>query len=165
MRHRVKDLIVQIGASHVAYLSDLCVVTEENFDTRLMDVFKQSGADFVDLPIRNQPNAKAGCFWAVTKKFWLDLECTIQCPDYYHFYADTETAMYAQESGRYAVASNLGVELHHVNTGLAKPDQTHSASRSHKKWDDEVWRERQAREFLWGRSFRLVRKGDKPWHS
>lgn len=79
----------------------------------------------------------------------------LYCPDYWHFYADTELGLYAKEEGKFIFAEEARLELVHPNTGAA-PDYTYRMSRVFFKEDTILWRERQSRGWLWGRNFELL---------
>jgi hypothetical protein len=78
------------------------------------------------------------------------------CPDYHHFYGDTELGLYAKSLRRFKYAKDARIVHNHPAYSSNEPDATHAASRSHKDQDKNTWAARQARGLLWGREFTRV---------
>lgn len=155
----------QKEVSAVVYLADHCIVGE-GFGDALLSAFEAfpDGDVLVDIPIRNVASAKAGCFWAAGRAFVERFEnMQIQCPDYYHFYADTELALYASRIGKLGTCA-IGVDIQHPNASNRMPDATHAASRTYLTHDANTWERRRARYLLWGESFERVHCA-LPWES
>jgi len=85
---------------------------------------------------------------------FVDRQC--HCPDYDHFYSDTELGLYAQGEGRFQYAEGAKVFTYHPNVGNVEADATHVASRVHRATDDAMWRARRERGLLWGKTFELL---------
>lgn len=103
------------------------------------------------------PGVREYSFMALSRKFrerFPSGQC--YCPDYWHFYADTELGMYANEVARFYLSPAARVTTHHPNAKNAKRDDTYAASRMFKRDDDGVWSTRRARDLLWGKTFERV---------
>jgi hypothetical protein len=81
----------------------------------------------------------------------------VRCPDYWHFHADTEMGEHAQEIGLYYRAEDCQVTHHHPRVSDDPIDETHKASRSQRREDDETRAYRGECGYLWGRDFHRVR--------
>jgi len=119
---------------------------------------------WINIPVTNIEGTKPGCFWAITPKA-LELfpDQQVQCPDYHHFFADTELAVAAEIMGidRYA---SVGVTATHPNAKNVPKDETYKASRTHKEWDAGMWKKRTAEGLVWGPAFReLTTEEERPW--
>ena len=83
------------------------------------------------------------------------------CPDYYHFFGDTEFGEYASELGRFEFCEEARVFSHlHTSFAHALDDATHQASRRHVDYDEAARKERTKRGLLWGRTFERLYQGD-----
>ena len=75
------------------------------------------------------------------------------CPDYYHFYGDTELGLFAKHTGQYIFAEHCEVIHHHPMFSNAPKDNTHKAARLCQMQDNAMWKKRRAAGLLWGRTF------------
>jgi len=79
----------------------------------------------------------------------------VYCPDYRHYYADTEFMKYAKSVNKFTYCKEAEVEHYHpVYTG--KQDETNKVSRLSYKQDRQTASERSEKGFLWGRDFGLI---------
>jgi hypothetical protein len=157
----VNELVAQSEASIVVVLADH-IVPKPNLIEAIAAVFEEHNFEvgMVGLNIANMeplPGVREYCFFALNGGFISHFpDRQIFCPDYYHFYGDTELGMFATEVGTFYFAEEARIDTHHVNTGLADPDATWHASRSRKKEDQATFERRQAAGLLWGRTFERV---------
>lgn len=110
----------------------------------------------------NQVNIPNGCksaFGLIGRKFadrFPDKQCF--CPDYIHFYVDTEVGQYAQEVKRFKFCEEAKLIHYHPSVCSEMIDQTHITLRNRSKQrDDETWQKRQRKGLLWGRTFDRVK--------
>jgi hypothetical protein len=82
------------------------------------------------------------------------------CPDYSSFHADAELGLFARECGRFVFAGDARLTHHHPAHG-GEADETHAVVRvpAVVQKDRDVWNNRQAAGYLWGRNFKLVGRG------
>jgi hypothetical protein len=158
----VKHAFDECGVDWVVYLADYCRLGagfEYDFLTRTDWI---THPFMFGIPILNLPTAQPTCFWALNKEFSeLFPDKQVQCPEYYHFYADTELGAFAKENEMLSMFDN-GVTILHPNAKNAPSDSTHQASRVFKEYDKEVYIERQNKDLLWGKTDELT--GRKfPW--
>lgn len=79
------------------------------------------------------------------------------CPEYYRFYVDTEMGEYAKETGKFVFCADAKLQHFHPDAPGGVLDKTHYANRGEKQvWDNEIWKARQAKGYLWGRNFNTV---------
>jgi len=74
------------------------------------------------------------------------------CPEYYRFYVDTEMGEYAKRVRRFRFAKTARMQHFHPDSPGSGPyDSTHHANRGERQiWDNEIWKARQAKGYLWG---------------
>lgn len=85
----------------------------------------------------------------------------IFCPDYYHFFGDTELGEFANSLGVFHYLPKATIKTYHPNAGNAPRDLTNVLSRCKAKEDREIRKLRQKKELLWGSSFeRVAEYGD-----
>lgn len=155
----VNELVAQSEAAIVVVLADH-IVPHPDFIFEIVKSVWADGDCMIGLNIANMeplPGVREYCFFAVGRKFIERFpNRQILCPDYYHFYGDTELGRFATEVGAFYFAKDARIDTHHVNTGLAEPDDTWHASRSRKREDQATFERRQAAGLLWGRTFDRV---------
>jgi len=79
------------------------------------------------------------------------------CPEYYRFYVDTEMGMYSKLVNKFAFCEEARMQHFHPNAPGGTLDDTHYANRGEKqKWDNEIWKARQAKGYLWGKDLNIV---------
>jgi hypothetical protein len=153
-------------ADGLVILADHLVV-DENLGTNIANMFEQAfeGSLFgvVGLNIENMeplPGVREYCFMAFGKEFLRYFTEQDQpgpfCPEYYHFFADTECGEFAVERGCFAFARDARVTTYSMNAGYAQRDDTYRASRSRIDYDRRTREQRQKQGMLWGRNFDLV---------
>ncbi len=155
--------IVIMAADHLEFRPSCLEVVRAGFARHFPDLDGVMGLNMCNLP------RKAGIteysFIAVGRKF---IERFYQegrfqglfCPDYYHFYGDTEFGQLAARLERFLYDERAEVFTWHPNANNAPRDKTYSASRSRKAYDDEIWKKRREANLYWGETF--VRVSDAP---
>lgn len=128
----------------------------------IVDTFTDSGG--LDLMVgMNQTNIPdvRNCtefaFFGVGRSFCLRYpNQQIFCPDYHHFYGDTELGLGARYFERFKFCSDARLIHHHPAYSKDAIDDTHNKSRQHQKNDVAKWEARQAAGLLWGPSLSLL---------
>ena len=147
--------IVVVLADHVV-LENGCV---ENMVESFQMLFPSLDG-MIGLNISNMPSlqgVREYCFFALGKEFLNRFPLgRIFCPDYYHFYGDTELGEYAVKENVFFFDEYAKVFTHHPNAGNAKRDATNKTSRILTHVDDSMRKKRQELGWLWGKSFDLV---------
>lgn len=156
----VNELVAQSEASIVVVLADH-IVPKPGLIQAITKAFEGNpevgmvGLNIVNMP--PAPGVREYCFFALCRPFIEHFpERQVLCPEYHHFYGDTELGRYASSVDAFYFAEDAEIETHHVNNGLANPDDTWRASRSRKKEDAAIFEKRQAKGLLWGASFERV---------
>ncbi len=156
----VNELVAQSEAEIVVVLADH-IVPKPGMIEAIVKAFGMSeqfgmvGLNIVNMP--PAPGVREYCFFALCRPFIEQFpERQVLCPDYHHFYGDTELGRYASAVDAFYFAEDAEIETHHVNNGLALQDDTWRASRSRKKEDVAIFEKRQAKGLLWGASFERV---------
>lgn len=146
----------------IVLLADYLVVRPGCFDA-IEAAFEKHFPDFdgvVGLNMENMPpnpNVAEFCFVALGSRFmdrFPERQC--HCPDYYHFYADTELGLYAKSINKFVFEEEARVFSYHPNAKNAERDSTHQASRRFKAEDMGMWNRRNAQGLLWGADFELI---------
>lgn len=151
--------IVIMAADHLEFKPQCLDVIRETFARRFPDLDGVVGLNLVNLP--HTERISEYCFLALGRKFIERFSANgeyqgVFCPEYYHFYGDTEFGVWAEKIGKFAYDERAAVFTWHPNAGNARRDRTYSASRSRKGFDDAMWRLRQAAGLYWGESFRRI---------
>lgn len=156
----VNELVAQSEASIVVVLADHIVPRPDLIEAIAKAFEGRPEVGMVGLNIVNMPPApgvREYCFFALSRTFIEHFpERQVLCPDYHHFYGDTELGRFATQAGAFAFAQDAEIETYHVNNGLAVVDGTWRASRSRRKEDAAIFEKRQANGLLWGASFERV---------
>ena len=112
----------------------------------------------------NQTNipAIANCtefaFMAVGWKFLMErFPWGVFCPDYWHFFSDTELGLYAKELDRFIFLEGAKIIHHHPSHSQDVIDDAHNAARIHKQRDVMIYEQRRKADLLWGRNFERVK--------
>lgn len=155
----VNELVAQSEASIVVVLADH-IVPKPGLIEAIVKAFEgKPEVGMVGLNIVNMPPApgvREYCFFALCRPFINYFDGQVLCPDYHHFYGDTELGRYATSVDAFVFAKDAEIETHHVNNGLAVQDDTWRASRSRKKQDADTYELRQRKGLIWGTSFERV---------
>jgi len=151
--------IVIMAADHLEFKPQCIEAIRECFTKRFPDLDGVVGLNLVNLP--HTERISEYCFLALGRKFIGRFTANgkyqgVFCPEYYHFYGDTEFGLFAEKIGKFAYDERASVFTWHPNAGNARRDRTYSASRSRKGFDDAMWRLRQAAGLYWGESFKLI---------
>ena len=151
--------IVIMAADHLEFKPQCIDVIRESFTKQFPDLDGVVGLNLVNLP--HTERISEYCFLALGRKFIGRFTADgkyqgVFCPEYYHFYGDTEFGLYAEKIGKFHYDERAAVFTWHPNAGNARRDRTYSASRSRKGFDDAMWRLRQAAGLYWGESFKLI---------
>jgi tetratricopeptide (TPR) repeat protein/SAM-dependent methyltransferase len=149
--------IVIMAADHLEFKPGCLEAIREGFAKQFPDRDGVMGLNIVNLP--HAKDISEFCFLALGRKFierfYADgVYQGVFCPEYYHFYGDTEFGLFADKIGKFHYDERAAVFTWHPNAGNANRDQTYSASRSRKGYDDAMWRRRQLAGLYWGESFR-----------
>lgn len=156
----VNELVAQSEASIVVVLADHIVPKPGLIEAVIRAFEGRPDIGMVGLNIVNMPPApgvREYCFFALCRPFINHFpERQVLCPDYHHFYGDTELGNFANGAEAFHFATDAEIETHHVNNGLADQDDTWRASRSRKKQDAETYELRQRKGLVWGKSFERV---------
>ena len=153
----VNELVAQSEAAIVVVLADHIVPKPGLIEAivRAFEVNPEAG--MTGLNIVNMPplaGVREYCFFALSRPFIDHFPGRqVLCPDYHHFYADSELGRYASAAGLFVYAQDAEIETWHVNNGLAEKDETWKASRARKHEDAATWERRQAAGLIWGTSF------------
>ena len=78
------------------------------------------------------------------------------CPDYWHYFGDTEFGNYLKDTGRFVYGWDAGVYSYHPQYGTADKDSTYQVSSNCFRGDEKTWLVRQGQGWLWGRDFNRV---------
>lgn len=158
----VNEMVARSDAEIVVVLADH-IVPDKDFLVHVAIAFEDRFPDLdglVGLKIANMdplPGVREYCFFAAGRKFIERFpDAQLFCPDYYHFYADTELGRGANEAGAFYFAEEARINTFQVNNGRADIDATWRASRSRKKEDDAQNARRRENGLLWGRTFDRV---------
>jgi hypothetical protein len=91
-------------------------------------------------------------------KFFVDLFPLKQvfCPEYFRFYIDTELEKYATSISKFTFSESSKLIHLHPSFGSSQKDETHTYVRQWLKKDQEIYKERVKRGYLWGKNFNLV---------
>lgn len=151
--------IVIMAADHLEFKPECIAVVRECFEKQFPDLDGVVGLNLCNLP--HLERITEYCFLALGRKFIERFTVDgkyqgVFCPEYYHFYGDTEFGLFADKIGKFHYDERAAVFTWHPNAGNARRDRTYSASRSRKAFDDAMWRLRQARHLYWGESFDRV---------
>lgn len=139
-------------ADHIVPDSRFLEAITAAFADKFPDLDGMVGLNLANMP--PLPGVREYCFFALGRKFIERFPyAQVLCPQYHHFYADTELGEFATDAGLFHWAEDARVETFHVNNGKAQKDGTWAASRSRKAQDDAMWTARQARGLLWGKTF------------
>ena len=141
--------------------ADVCVTGSDRcryhkgFVDALEEVFTEpymlAGTNILNCPFHK--DVTEFCFVAYDKVFAEHFpQMHTECPDYWHFYADTELGLFAKEIGRYKYCEGAKISMEHPNTGAPK-DATWKASRIFAFEDKQVRKGRERAGLLWGRTF------------
>lgn len=156
----VNELVAQSEASIVVVLADHIVPKPGLIEAVIRAFEGRPDIGMVGLNIVNMPPApgvREYCFFALCRPFINHFpDRQVLCPDYHHFYGDTELGNFASAADAFVFAQDAEIETHHVNNGLADPDDTWRASRSRKKQDVETYELRQRKGLVWGKTFERV---------
>lgn len=107
------------------------------------------------------PNCREFSYVAIGRTFIERFpDCQCECPDYYHFYADTELGEYAKSVDRFLFGEDARIStvLHNRISCKTIFDKTFKDSRIHKSYDDWMRIHRQHR-MLWGKTFDRISEG------
>lgn len=140
-------------ADIVVFLADHCRISANCWEelTWMCELYTQP--TLVGIPILNVKNAKPTCFWAANIAYIEQFpNREVQCPEYYHFYGDTEMEIFAAAAQQLLVMKS-GVNITHPNARNRVADATHVMSREYKKFDDQTFAMRQERNLVWGQTF------------
>lgn len=164
-----RDLPTIVNELFAASTGDIVVILADHVElspdtgARIAAAFEEHFPDLdgvVGLHIENMdplPGVREFCFPAVGRQFIERFHYVqVFCPDYYHFYADTELGLYAMSVDRFHHALDARVINYHFANQTAPMDGTHRASRTRKAEDRATWDARQALGLLWGASFERV---------
>lgn len=156
----INELVGRSEASIVVVLADH-IVPKPNLIEAVAKAYEgRPDIGMVGLKIANMeplPGVREYCFFALSRPFIEHFpDRQVFCPDYYHFYGDTELGRFAADSEAFLFAENAEIETFHVNNGLADPDDTWRASRSRKKQDIDTYERRKLKGLVWGKSFERV---------
>lgn len=148
-----------ILADHLELIPGLRNVIAATFDKLYPDMDGVVGVNRINQQTAILHGIPVGdyAFVAIGRTFmdrFPDRQC--HCPDYYHFGADTELGLYAEQQDRFFFAPNAMVTTHSANLHKDPVDQTHRDSRIHRKHDLNTLAERRERGLVWGDSFELV---------
>lgn len=80
----------------------------------------------------------------------------IMCPDYYCFYLDEELMKCAQSINKFIGSTKATLEHYHPVFTHQKPDETHKHLRRYKNRDINVYRIRNQKGYIWGKTFDRV---------
>jgi hypothetical protein len=150
----LRDAFNQRESDIVCFLADHCRVMP-GFDKALRAIFEDGGlGNFVGFNVMNldpKPGVLEYCFVAMGRDYWLRfIDGEVFCPDYYHFFADTEAGECAKKQGRFVMAQECRIMVIHPNAQNAASDDTHKASRRYIQQDREIRAQRQERGLTWG---------------
>lgn len=151
----------------VVYLADYCEV-QEHFGARMAEAFAKGNDHLQGVRIANMyyvEDLREFCFWGIGRAFYERFpDGQVFCPDYWHFYVDTELGLAAKKLGRFKMDHSIKIFTHHPNSENAQWDETHAASRAYRKHDAKTHEERRARDILWGVEFDRVHDA-LPWET
>jgi len=147
-------------ADHLEVLPGCIKAVRRVFEERFPDYDGVAGLNLSNLP--PLPAVREYCFLAVGRRYLERFpEGQAFCPDYYHFFGDTEFGEAASEAGRFVYAADAKVYSHlHTSFAHALEDSTHKASRRYVAFDEDCRKRRQKRGLLWGRSFERLYQGN-----
>ncbi len=80
----------------------------------------------------------------------------IYCPDYQHYFADTELHRFAKKAGRFTFLKETAVDHWHFSV-TGEMDDTARKSRVKLSIDKSISEERMRRGYLWGEDFNLLK--------
>lgn len=150
------DIFVHL-ADDIEVLDGCLDVVRREFALRFPDLDGMIGLHQANIqPI---PNCTEYGFFAVGRRFverFLESGQPVFCPDYWHFYVDTELGMLASKLGRFHFAQDARILHHHRGVLKLPADDAHKACRVKKDEDRKVWETRRRRNLLWGETFRRV---------
>jgi len=148
--------IVIIASDHLEFRSECIEAVRECFERNFPDLDGVVGLNVCNLP--HVAKVTEFCFPAVGRRFIKRFYAGgiyqgLFCPEYFHFYADTELGLFAESVSKFYYEERAAVFTWSPNAGNAQPDQTHAWSRSRKDYDDTMWTSRRAAKLFWGESF------------
>lgn len=115
----------------------------------LLDNFP-NGDGAVGLKTDNIEHASDSCFLLMGNQFVERFSFRSPfCPEYVHFYADTELGLFAKKLGLFKFCEEA--KLIHFHTQTCN-DETHRGAKQFWPFDHKKFEERQAKEELWGLS-------------
>lgn len=152
---------IEFEADIVMLLADYVEIGPNTISSTL-EIFEQYGTDIaVGLKILNMEpleNVREFCFMALGADFinrFEQVQYQVFCPDYYHFYGDTELGLYAKSINKF-ILNEEGVTINHPNAGNAQKDSTYFYSREMKHEDKEINSIRRNKNLLWGKDFTRI---------
>ena len=108
----------------------------------------------------NQSNLITHCeagFTLIGRKFLKRFEGQfLFCPDYQHYYADTELLRYAETAGKFYYCEEARVDHYHFSVYGQKKDSTALKSQMSRDIDIQTALNRDNQGLLWGHDFRRV---------
>lgn len=159
------DFVKQSDAGLILFLCDDCALEPDCLTNASNALHKHfpDGDGIIGLNVTNYPPSWPEAitqygFRLVGKKFHARFpEGQAYCPEYYRFYVDTEMGMYSKLVGKFAFCEDARMQHFHPNAPGGTLDETHYANRGEKqKWDNEIWKARQAKGYLWGKDLNIV---------
>ena len=104
----------------------------------------------------NLPNHCEAGFTLIGRKFLKHLKSHgLFCPDYKHYYADTELFNYAKAFGRFYYNESARVDHYHFSV-TGEKDSTALISQASREEDKRTAQRRKAIGLLWGRDFDTI---------
>jgi hypothetical protein len=143
----VGDIVIMLS-DHIE-LQDGCIeAVLKAFSDNFPDLDGVVGLNMVDLPEEGRNKYASN---AMGRKF-LDRypEKNPSCPQYHHFFADTEIGMLAESLDKFYFAEDAHILCHHPAHGDGEKDETYRASRANYQVDVKTWERRQHDGLLWG---------------
>jgi hypothetical protein len=145
----VGDIVIMLS-DHIE-LQDGCIeAVIEAFKVNFPDLDGVVGLNMVDLPDAAEGGNKYASNAMGRKYLERYKDKHPSCPEYYHFFADTEIGMLAEKRGKFFFAEDAQILCHHPAHGKGEKDDTYRSSRSRIGSDRRLFTERQAKGLLWG---------------
>jgi len=92
-------------------------------------------------------------------KRYKDVNYQVCCPEYTHWYQDEELWKYACSLNKFTVCETVKLKHYHPGFIKTEKDETHLIPRGKIKIeDDKTYKQRIAKELIWGKSWELVNK-------
>ena len=165
-------LLARERADVVFVMADHLVLANDCLATAVVKLFEAfpDGDGMVGLNIENTNRRKDDvsefCFYGLGTPFLERFKTQgyqALCPDYYHFFAETELGLYAKNQRRFVYAEGAKVKSFHPNHGEVPKDGTHKESRKYHAQEARIWDRRRSQGWLWGKDWN--REWPQGWES